>query len=374
MPRILYDHQAFWIQKHGGVSEYFYHVIRRIRAMSSFSAELTAPRTNNGYARELAGSESFFRMSDRFFFRGSGRIDSLLRKIHVLPDYEKTNREMALSLLSSDSFDVFHPTYYDDYFLANVKKPFVVTVFDMTHEMFPGFFPGQEIFLRQKKTLAERAAGIIAISSTTRDDLCEAYGLDPKKVQVSHLGGPAPTPVARGRGSHILYVGQRSIYKNFSFFLESIAPFLIKNEVRLIAAGGNPFTSTEKTLIHRLGVEKFVSHTRVSDDAAFIPLYRDALLFVFPSLYEGFGLPLLAAFAYGCPVACSNRGSLPEVAGDAAELFDPENSESILETVRRVAESVSLQTALREKGMRRAGEFSWDRCASEHAKMYASLI
>jgi hypothetical protein len=170
---------------------------------------------------ELAGSEPFFRMSDRFFFRGSGRIDLLLRKIHVLPDYEKTNREMALSLLSSDSFDVFHPTYYDDYFLANVKKPFVVTVFDMTHEIFPSFFPGQETFLRQKKVLAERAAGIIAISSTTRDDLCEAYGLDPKKVQVSHLGGPAPTPVARGRGSHILYVGQRSIYKNF-FRIEAV--------------------------------------------------------------------------------------------------------------------------------------------------------
>ncbi len=374
MPRILYDHQAFWIQKHGGVSEYFYHVIRRVRALKGFSADLSAPRTNNSYAKELCGSRGFFRVSDRYSFRGAGRIDALLRRVHLLPDHEQTNRRQVTELLQSIPPDVFHPTYYDDYFLDELKSPLVITVFDMTHEIFPAFFPNHEAFVARKKLLAARADAVVAISSRTRDDLCSMYGIKGERVHVCHLAGPSVHRAAAGSGKHILYVGQRAIYKNFAFFLKSIAPFLVRKNIPLIAAGGSPFQADECSLIRSLGVEHLVSHVRVGQDADFVPLYRDALVFVFPSLYEGFGLPLLAAFAYGCPVASSDRGSLPEVAGDAAELFDPEDSESILATVSRIAESLPLQESLREKGYRRAEQFSWDLCASDHAKVYAGLL
>jgi glycosyltransferase involved in cell wall biosynthesis len=364
--RVLYDHQIFDSQLHGGVSRYFYELLARSQGRPGVTARLSALLSNNAYLRGAAFP------APRAFFPS---LKPLRKGGHITA----VNRWHTLRQLRRGDFDLFHPTYYDPYFLPALgDRPFVLTVFDMVHELYPGLFKADDPTRARKARLVPRAAGLIAISESTRRDLVRLLGVPPERVRVVHLAAPtlpaprAPTGLPE---RYLLFVGQRGGYKNFLPFLSAVAPLLRAEQgLTLICAGGKVFSGAERAAIERERLGDRVLLHGSPDDAGLATLYRHALAFVYPSLYEGFGIPVLEAFACGCPAVVSRTSSFPEVGGDAAVYFDPEDPASMREAVARVAGDEQLRRELVARGARRASLFSWDRTATETLECYRALL
>jgi glycosyltransferase involved in cell wall biosynthesis len=167
-------------------------------------------------------------------------------------------------------------------------------------------------------------------------------------------------------------VGGRDYYKNWEAFIRAIAPLLQKYDIHLICTGGYFNKKTEVPILEELNMTGRIIWKYFSDDEL-VEAYAKAICFVFPSLYEGFGIPVLEAFAAGCPVALSRASCLPEVGGDAVVYFDPESMEDMRSAVDQLITSPSLQNQLIAAGKERVKQFSWERCARETAAVYSRL-
>jgi glycosyltransferase involved in cell wall biosynthesis len=369
--KILYDHQIFDLQQYGGISRYFYELIRSYSDGRETQVELAFPFTTNAYLWEA----SFLRLNTpltRKRFKGSGVVNRLLA--------ERCNLPAAVAALRRGDFDLFHPTYYDPYFLDHLGgKPFVLTVHDMTHERHPDCYPVDDPTSGWKRLLAERAVHVIADSHSTRNDLLEFIGVPEEKVTVVHLGCSLEPPAAKTGLLHmpekyLLYVGERSRYKNFSFAVQSLAPLFREHPyLRLVCAGGGPFNDKETAFFSALGMQKSFLQMALND-SELATAYSGAIALIFPSLCEGFGIPVLEAFACGCPALLSNRTSLPEVGGDAALYFDPENGEELLVQADRLISSQDLREELVQAGKERVRRFTWERTAVKTRAVYVSVL
>jgi glycosyltransferase involved in cell wall biosynthesis len=173
---------------------------------------------------------------------------------------------------------------------------------------------------------------------------------------------------------YLLYVGHRGGYKNFEGFLRAYASSLwLSDNFNVVCFGGGIFSRDEVALIKSLRLSMNHVIQVNGGDNKLASVYRDAALFVYPSLYEGFGIPPLEAMSLGCPVACSNTSSIPEVAGDAAEYFDPYDLDSMRTAMELVLSSEVRLNELIKLGKFRCARFSWDRCAKETLSVYKGL-
>lgn len=369
--KVLYDHQIFSTQKYGGISRYFSMLINQLE-QSCIPYEIPEVYTSNYYLAELAKRyPGKIRVKDV----GNSPFSNTFRRY---ANYR--NRIESLRSVSRGDFDIFHPTYYDPYFLARLgDKPLVITVHDMIHEIFPEHFPLEDTTIAWKQELLGRASAIIAVSANTKKDLLQFYEVDEKKIRVIYHGN-SMTPTHHRQadpqlpGKYLLFVGDRSLYKNFYFFAESIAP-LVKADsaLRLVCIGSKPFSVQENAFFKHIGLNNKVEHRQVND-AALACLYRGACAFVFPSLYEGFGIPVLEAFACDCPVILSNTSSLPEIGKNAAVYFDPKDTTSIRDAVQRIINDKEQREKMVSLGRERLLCFSWEKCAQETAEVYRSLV
>lgn len=353
---ILYDHQIFSMQKYGGISRYFANLHSGISAGNEYKSELGLLFSDNAYLKT------------------EHLPAQLLNNVVKKPSRRyKYNKWYSKYLLQQNNFDVFHPTFYHPYFLRSLKKPFVLTVHDMINELFPEYY-ATDPFTGYKADLIARAGHIIAISESTKRDIQKFFDVDDKKISVIHLSNYVRAnldepDLAPAESNYILFVGDRFGYKNFGLFLKAAAPLLIKYSIKLICAGGGAFKADEVKLLNGLKVADRVSQTSVGD-AALAGLYKNAMAFIYPSLYEGFGLPVLEAFANCCPLIVSNISSLPEVAGDAAEYFDPAEQQSIAAAIDKVIGNKNLQHELRVKGTERLKLFSFETCLQKTLQVY----
>ena len=366
---ILFDHQAFTIQRYGGISRYFYQLIKEMHRMNGVSARLPLSFSNNDYISLLPNQQAK-KLLPHKEFRGKYQ---LMRTINNLG---------AVKAIRKNDFDLLHPTYYDRYFLSSLKpnKPFVLTVYDLIHEKYVDTYPElnkEKDTLKNRKELMQHARRVIAISHSTKQDLIDIYKVNADKVDVVHLASsfdvstiPDRVPVS----DYILFVGNRGLYKNFRFFLEVVSGFLIKYDLKLICAGGAAFSEEEVQLMQKLGVEKKVEHKKVYQDDELVGYYKNALLFVFPSLYEGFGIPILEALQLGCPAVVSNTSSFPEVGGEAVVYFDPTDKASLSTALDKVIVDSDLRQSMSQSGIARNKQFSWSRCASETVNTYREAI
>jgi glycosyltransferase involved in cell wall biosynthesis len=368
--RILFDHQAFTEQRFGGVSRYFAEIIGRLRQDEDFDVRLSFGLSNNEHLAAMPGLPV-----KRFLGRGRFKGQYSLLKF--------LNKRSSRKELSRGQYDLFHPTYYDPYFLEQLpSKPFVVTVFDLIAEKYRGkYFKGMDIS-PAKKAVIERADHVIAISRSTRDDLLEHYSLSKEKVTIIPLActlseaaihQASAEPMFAWPKPYLLFVGLRRIYKNFDLFLEAVGPLLKSKDLDLVCAGGGNLTSQERALIAGLGLAGRIFQTGF-DDQRLALLYKNALAFVFPSLYEGFGLPILEAFACGCPVVLSKASSFPEVAGNAGAYFDPTDRDSIRQAVDRVISDEALRMGLIQKGYAQLALFSWDKTVEKTKTVYRQAV
>lgn len=365
--KILYDHQAFTGAAYGGVARYFYELMRQFSHRTDIMFDLSLLLSNNEYlvGKQFSKHLTFGPLAGHY---NVNRVASAL------------NRIGSISRVQAGRFDVFHPTYYHPYFLKPVgTKPVVVTFHDATSERFGKVYPEVGEHLTDiKRPLLHRADRIISVSEFSKQELIQFFPeVDPGKIQVIPLGssfseqqyGPLPAPVAF---PYILYVGKRPLYKNFPAFFRAIQPILHRHALHLVCAGGGVFSYDEKTLIQGSGVAGQVHHHAITD-ATLPAFYQNARAFVFPSLNEGFGLPVLEAFSCGCPAVLSNRSSLPEVAADAALYFDPDNADAMADAVERVATDDSLRADLVERGKRRLQHFSCKKMADQTFDVYQKL-
>jgi glycosyltransferase involved in cell wall biosynthesis len=275
--------------------------------------------------------------------------------------------------------DIVHETYYASNSVA--KKNIVLTVYDMIHEIFPDLFSSSDSTSVLKKQAVERASHVVCISEKTKNDLINFFKVDESKISVIYLGleelftQSNYFSLKMCNAHFLLYVGLRGGYKNFNKFIIAFtsSKILVQN-FNIICFGGGEFNKEERQFL----IEKGFSDKNISqisgDDQDLARLYQKASALVYPSLYEGFGLPPLEAMAHNCPVICSNTSSIPEVVGDAAGMFDPYDVESIKNAIERVVLDNSVRNDLITRGKERVKLFSWDRCARETLDVYRRVL
>lgn len=378
--RILFDHQIMDAQVRGGVSRYYYELIATIQSQGLAEIRLPQVCTDNDYFRSsLAGPD----------FKSNGlRFRLLQRMIEVAPGKKavrrawrkakcRLNEQASIEELKKQDFDLFHPTYYDPYFLDYLKgRPFVLTIYDMTHEAHPEYFGPKDRTREHKALLAGAAARIIAISAATRSDILRYLNVDPGKIEVVYLanslaGGGEELAVPE---SYVLHVGERARYKNFrAFFLAFAGLASTRPDLHLVCVSQKDFSQAELDLMRGLGLEGRCVNIP-ANDAQLVFLYRNASLLVYPSLSEGFGLPILEAFASNCPVALSNASCFQEIAGEAAVYFDPSNVPAMERAVAEILSDDALRQALRRRGQERLKKFSWATTAEQTAALYEKCL
>jgi len=253
----------------------------------------------------------------------------------------------------------------------------VITIHDMVTEAYSEIFKDDPLKIPQiKRLLAHRADKIITISEFSKSEILKYYpDIKESKIQVIYHGSPLENVVyeEKNKDNFILHVGTRSFYKNFNKMLIAIAPILKDKNIKLVCASNWDFDEIEQNLISKLDINDYVISKKPSDKELF-ELYAKAKCCVFPSLYEGFGMPIIEAFASNCPVVCANNASLPEVGSDACVYFDGNDEKSIYEAVKTVLENDSLQKDMIEKGLHRLKDFNWHKTALQHKKVYEELI
>jgi len=364
--KVLFDHQIFYAQKYGGISRYFFELMREFQSFEDVNVLFPTIFSNNYY---LSNSELIH------------NIKYNINNKHLINAITKYNSLNTNSKLRFGNYDVFHPTYYNPKFLKYLrKKPFVLTVHDMTHEKYKHLFSSVDKTSEKKRYLVEKAVKIIAVSENTKKDLIDIFNINESKIDVVYHGNSVIQnnilePINQQLPEqYILFVGGRWGYKNFETFVKAVISILADNqELSIVCAGGGGFNKKEKELFSKLKIQDRVYQYSVDDNDLSI-IYRKAICFVFPSLYEGFGIPILESFSNQCPVVCSNTSSLPEVAGDAAYYFDPKDRDSISESVLKVISDYTLQDELISKGLIRVELFSWKKTATKTKLVYESIL
>jgi glycosyltransferase involved in cell wall biosynthesis len=257
----------------------------------------------------------------------------------------------------------------------------VFTVYDMMHELFA---PATHPFIAQKRRCLQRASALLAISRHTAQDIQRIYpDIDTAKITITPLGVDRLfferpyQPRAPVNKPYFLYVGHRTPYKNFSRLLIAFGQSKLSAhfDLRVISPGGASFTPVEVESIHQHGLQGSVQLLQAPSDISLRDAYAAAWAFVYPSTYEGFGLPILEAMASGTLVATANISSMPEVGGDIAFYFDPLFPESIAATLRQVANYTLEQRAQRiAMGIEHARTYTWERCQQQTLNVLRSVM
>lgn len=366
--RIAFDHQTFTLQTYGGISRYFARLAQEFLDMGE-EVKIFAPFHRNAYLTSLP-NEAVQGM----------RLKRYPPKLtHVFKLY---NRLASLRAIEKWQPDILHETYYAKKDCVIKKRPTVITVYDMIHELYHKDFELRDRTSEIKKVAIAGADHIICISENTKKDLMHLHGISESKISVVLLGfdhfasrqNKSRYIDYMGR-PFLLYVGSRGGYKNFAGMLKAIAASSsMKSDFDVVAFGGGGFNNIEQELISSLGFSLNQVKQISGDDALLGHYYASARAFIYPSLYEGFGIPPLEAMAHGCPVVCSNSSSMPEVIGLAGEYFNPTSIDEMKNSIERIAYDDSRIVELKLLGDKRLAHFSWAKCAEETRAVYQKLF
>jgi glycosyltransferase involved in cell wall biosynthesis len=371
--KILLDPQTYNEQEFGGISRYYTEIFSHLIQQNEVCIDIPVYATHNIYLKE---SILYSRKQKRrsFFISILSVIGISIRKF-----IGKKNIKQCIKMLCKKEFDLFIPTYYNSYFLEWIgNKPYVLTVYDMIHELYPKYCSDAEAISRNKLVLMEKAAKIIAVSENTKKDIIKIYPhIDSKKIEVIYHGSSIvinDSVNLKLPEKYILFVGMRSAYKNFIFLLNSVSDLLKEDSsLFVVCAGGGQFSKDENKLIDRLGLKNQVVYKYFKEDELGV-FYKKAICFVFPSMYEGFGIPVLESMACGCPIVLTNNSSFPEVAGDAGVYFELNDSEDLKNKIKLLIDNKLLREEFSLKGLEQVKKFNWENAAKECFKLYKNTI
>lgn len=371
--KILLDPQIFNAQVYGGISRYYTEVFSELYKNKNVEIEIPIIFSKNEY---LKVSNLYNKQQRKYSLLVSliGKLGISTRKMS-----RKKNRKKTIEALKKQDFDLFIPTYYDPYFLEFIgNKPFVLTVYDMIHELFPEYFSDGKEIVANKKLLMTKAAKIIAVSQNTKKDIIKIYPeIDPSKIEVIYHGNSIKineNAVVNLPENYILFVGVRDNYKNFNFMIDAIAD-LFRNDptLELICAGGGKFNKEELELINNLDLHSRISQRNFNEEEMG-QFYKNAECFVFPSMYEGFGIPVLESMACGCPIVLTNNSSFPEVAGEAGIFYELNNKTDLKSKIEWVLNHEDVRKEFSRKGLQQVQKFNWREAAMECYGLYINVL
>lgn len=358
--KVIFDHLCFW-QRYGGVARYFVELYRHLPAGS---AEMTVRYSNNHYLKEAGIRVRPFIKG--WSFRGKPRLEKQWGKI------------FSLSRLRQANYDVYHQTHYDCYayrFLPPTVAR-VTTLHDANFFTIPTLYKPHSTLRRAMIRSAEMADHIITVSYNSKQEICRFLGCPEQKISVIYHGVNhtlyQQAPQWQRTERYILYVGARNAYKNFIRLCDAFALIRHKENSLWLYCCGERQSRAEYDMLRAKAIAdrvKFLSPT----DQELASLYKSAQCFVFPSLAEGFGLPIVEAMAAGCPTVLSNRSCFPEIAQQAALYFDAEDIEQMAEQILRCCSDEALQQRLKREGELRSANFTWQHSAQEHIELYNRL-
>lgn len=370
--RILYDCEVFRYQSVGGINRYFENVIPNLPA--NFKPTLLAT-IESDVSQVAHPNLTVSRYGIERLQGFSYRLNKFLTKVE---------RDSWDRMWRIRRFDVAHPTYYwpiTDGKVTDYRCPLVITVWDMIYELFgPGYLDptGEREELKRKAIMA--ADRLICISENTKQDLIRRFSIPENKIMVTYLAtnlhvGMAQGPETVPTRPYYLYVGSRHYHKNFRLLLEAFAKALSVEPDLFLCLVSNPaLYDEEKKIIAALKLERHIAECGTVSDQHLAKLYRSSIALVYPSLYEGFGLPPLEAMSCGTAVVTSRSSSLPEVVGDAGIYFDPHDADELANILADLSNNNSLREQLISKGFARAKLFNWQKTASETVQVYRSLV
>ena len=359
--KIILDNIIFSLQKHGGISVVWYEILKRILKDQDIESRfLELPNQNTLRTKIEMPSLSI-----------------LNNNLSIFPI--KIQRYFNPKIISEKA--IFHSSYFRTVNNPNIMN--ITTVHDFTYEHFFSGLP-QRIHILQKGNSIKNSKKIICVSQNTKDDLFKFYPLiKEEQVEVIYNGvsndyfpiiqtekisinGMIPFQ----RGEYVIYVGDRKCeYKNFKMLVEACH----LSKFPLVIVGGGLLTKNEQLMLfEKLGANQ---HTQLIDlpNTQLNLLYNNAAFLVYPSIYEGFGIPIIEAQKAGCPVICSNKSSIPEVAGNAAFVIEDISALKIAEVLRENISRSNQTNKIVEEGFINSNRFSWDKCYQQTKQVYSDV-
>jgi len=275
--------------------------------------------------------------------------------------------------------DIYHATVpYVGYvpIILN-KKRVIVTIHDLIPFFLRGMHPLSRLYYKICTKLCKRADKIITVSEYSKKEIVERIGINTDKIKVIHNGVDHnrfyPKEKEKKEFFEIGFIGGLTKQKNPLTLIKAFSKIKNKKKIKLLIGGKGKELKTLKSFVKKNKIKNveilgFISEQKLPD------FYRNLDLFVYPSLYEGFGLPVLEAMACGCPVITSNNSSLPEISGNAGILVDPTNVGDIQRKIEEVIKNRPFQKDLKKKSIEQAKKFSWENCAMKTLKIYKELV
>lgn len=352
---VIFGPEIWTLQRNGGVSRYCFELINQLSNLGVRICVLQS-ENNNSYSRQFEPA-IVRKLKDESQFE----IESVIRDI-----------------LQEFSTGIYHATYFNKKNIDIAKKLNLKT-FVTVHDLIGDIYPEKIRWYQRRNKTQEKVSiscdRVIAVSRNTKDDLVKYYGINPEKIGVIYLGVTqmeARRPLDFGEEyPFVLHVGKRDGYKNFRLTLEALAQEETLKEIHIIAFGGGEFSREEKEYVNSLGMDKR-THQYIGDDTFLGFLYKSAIALVYPSYYEGFGIPPLEAMQFECPVIASNRASIPEVCGDSVLYIDPTSRESLQNAIAHVLKYKDTEKI--KFALKHSKKYSWEKTAKETLIQYQSIL
>ncbi len=339
------------IEKRVGIGEYAFELLEQFRQLASDNLQFTIylknkplgdmPKESSNWKYKVFGPRKFW-----------------------------TQWRLPLELFIGKKPDVFFsPSHYAPRFSP---VPTAISIMDLSYIHYPELFRKKDLYqlVNWTKYSARNAKLIFTISLASKDDIIKVYNVPYTRVVVTYPGIKATNYMQKGTnsfGKYVLFVGTLQPRKNIERLIEAMAK--LPQDLNLVVVGKKGWLFEEILVApKKFGVEGRVKFLDFVKDEEMPSLYKNAVCFCLPSLYEGFGLPVLEAMKYQCPVVLSNVSSLPEAGGDAAIYVDPQSSDSIAKGIKKIIDSESLRKEMISKGLAHVKKFSWERTARETIK------